>query len=166
MSGLEVTVQGLPKLLDRFRTLDFMGRGAREFLRDWSDQVKHQAQDTIPVFTGDARNSIETDMDNSRFPQWAKAYSNDPKVRWLDYGTGALSEDPQSAHHTYFPPPENLADWASSKGLDPYAVASRIFARGGTPPTRFFRNAIEEANRNLSSGLQRFGRNIEFDASH
>jgi len=167
MSGRSVEIQGLNRLVDRFRTLDFLGRGARDFLRDWSDQVRDNAVRNAPRFRGDLARSIETELEgNGRIPTGARVYSDDPKARWLDLGTGLLSEDPHSARRAYFPPPDRLRDWATGHGLDPYLVARGIFMRGGTPPTHFFTDAVEEANRNLSRGLARFGKDIEYDAGH
>lgn len=164
MSPIETTISGLPGLLRRFRTQDFMGRGARELLRDWSEEIRDEARGNARIFTGDMKNSILAEIDGGHFPKWARVYSDNPKVRWMEYGTGELSEDPKSSHTAYFPPPENLRDWSSSKGLDPNAVAAGIFARGGTPPTHFFSDAMTKAVDNLRPRIERFGATIEFDA--
>lgn len=158
-------VEGLDRLNKRLDSADFVTPGADKFLRDWSDRVKKEAQKTVRVFRGETKDSITAEVDRSKFPRWAEVFSEDPKARWLQYGTGALSEDPKSAKRAYFPPPENLRDWAASKGLDPYTVAQGIFSRGGTPPTHFFSDAVDSVGKDMSGLLSRFGGQIEFDAS-
>lgn len=165
MRSVQTSIEGMPRLLKRFQTLDFVGRGARDFLRDWSDTMKKEAKDRVSVFTGGTKLSIESEIEGGVFPKSARVYSDDPKARWLDMGTGALSVDPKSSKNPYFPPPENLAPWARFHGLDPYSVALGIFERGGTPPTYFWSAAEEAASRSMAGQLQRFGASIEYNAS-
>ena len=160
------TVDGLDKLGKRFDTADFVTPGARQFLRDWSDGVKTKAQRNVAVFRGDTKDSIEAKVDGATFPTWAETSVTSPTGRWREFGTGLLSEDPRSARRAYFPPPERLRDWSVSKGLDPYQVAQGIFTKGGTPPTHFFSDAIDDTGKDMSGMIQRFGGKIEFDASH
>lgn len=158
-SGIEI--ERLPGLLKRFRTIDFVARPASEFLRDWADAQREEIEDRIPIWTGETKDSFYLEIDQGAFPKWARIVSDDPRARWLEYGTGALSEDPYSSHEPYFPPPEALRDWADGHGLDAYTVAFGIFQRGGTKPTHFLSDAMEVANERLGSQLQRFGQMIE-----
>lgn len=162
---MRTTIEGLDKLQRRFDTMDFVAPGAEQFLRDWSEGVKEEAQRNVPVFHGDTRDSIDAEVKGGQFPTEASV-SVGEAGRWREYGTGELSEDPKSPRRPYFPPPERLRDWAQSKGRDPYEVAYGIWRSGGTPPTHFFSDAAETVERKMPGMLQRFGGKIEFDASH
>lgn len=160
-----VEIERLPYLQKRLRTLDFIARPARTFLRDWAEEVQKEIGKRVPVFTGETKDSFVIEIGPGAFPKTASVYSDDPRARWLQFGTGELSEDPQSAHQAYFPPVEGVRDWADSKGLDPFTVAVGIFRRGGTPPTHFASDAAEAVNDRLGDRIGRFGRLIEHEAA-
>jgi len=162
-TGIEI--ERLPGLLKRFRTIDFVARPARTFLRDWADESVKEIRKNAPTFSGEMVDSFQIEIGPGAFPKYASVFSDNPKTRWREYGTGALSEDPLSAHQAYFPPPENLREWSSAKGLDPYSVAVGIFRAGGTPPTHFVSNAMENLNSRLGPRLNRFGMMIETEAA-
>ena len=160
-----VYIERLPGLEKRLRTLDFVARPAREFVRDWNDELLGEILDHWPE--GESAGSFEVDYDKSHLlPRWGMVFSDNPVVRWKEYGTGELSEDPDSAHQAYFPPPDRLRSWADKRGLDPYLVARGIFQRGGTPPSRIIRDANERMNERLGSRIGRFGQMILTEAEH
>jgi len=162
--GTSVYIERLVPLEKRLRTIDFVARPAREFVRDWNEELLHEIQDNWP-YEGETRDSFEVDIDSSHLlPRWGMVFSDNPVVRWLEYGTGELSDDPESAHQAYFPPPDRLRDWSEKRGLDPYLVARGIFNRGGTPPKRLVRDANERMNARLGSRIGSLGRMIEREA--
>ena len=154
-------IERLPNLLTRFRTLDFVVIPAREFVREWGEAVKKEAEGRVSVFTGGTKDSFQIEIGPGKIPKYGQVYSDDPRARWLEYGTGALSEDPASSHQPYMPPISGVRDWADAKGLDPYTVALGIFRRGGTPPTHFMSDSIDNVNNRLNPMIGRFGRMIE-----
>ena len=162
---LAVEIQHLPGLLKRFRTLDFVARPATDFIRDWSSAMYQEIIDTAPTFRGDLKSSFYINIESSYIPKFGQVYSDDPKARWLEYGTGELSEDPQSSQAAYFPPPSRLRDWSSAHGMDPYVVALGIFRRGGTRPTHFLSNATDAVNSRIGVMVTNLGQMIELEAS-
>lgn len=157
-------IKGLDKLQKRLTTSDFVTKPTGTFLRDWREDFKKEAIDRAPNWRGGIINAIQSGQDTKRFPLWARVFSDVPEARWMEYGTGELSEDPQSARQRYFPPPERLRDWSVDHNLDPYAVAFGIWQRGGTPPTHFFSDAERAADSSMNQRLSRFGRDIEIQA--
>lgn len=158
-------IQGLDKLNKRLTEVDFMQKPAGAFLRDWREDFKAEAIDRAPIgATRGIISAIQMAQDTKRFPLWAQVFTEAPQARWSEYGTGLLSEDPQSAHQRYRPPASRIRDWAEHHGLDAFAVAEGIYNRGGTPPTHFFSDAERAADSRMNERLMRFGREIEREA--
>lgn len=155
-------IKGLDKMGKRLTTQDFIAKPTGTFLRDWRENLKREVLDRVPRNTGGLAEVIESIQDSARFPLFARVFAEDPKARWLEYGTGELSEDPKSPKMAYFPPPERLRDWAGDG--DPYALAYSIWRAGGTPPTHFFSDAERAADAAFSAQVARFGRNIGKEA--
>lgn len=155
-------IKGLAKMEQRLTTADFIAKPTGTFLRDWRETLKTEAIRRAPRGKGDLIHAIESAQDTSRFPLHARVFIDAPQGRWMEYGTGELSEDPKSPKAAYFPPPERLRDWADDG--DPYAVAFSIFEAGGTPPTHFFSDAERAADAAFSAQVARFGRNIGKEA--
>ena len=163
-TGIEI--EHMPYLLKRFRTLDFVERPAKMFIRDWADAVKEEIEDNMPVgVTGDAKESFRIEVGPGKIPRWGRVVSDSPVVRWIEYGTGELSEDPESAGQAYMPPPNRLRSWADSKGLDPVAVAVGIRQRGGTPARHIVSEAMDEINSRIGERVENLGEMIEYEAS-
>jgi hypothetical protein len=156
---------GLDKMNKRLKEQDFIAVPSGPFLRDWREDFKREAIKRAPRWTGELQKTIEMAQDTKKFPLWARVFSDSKVARWSNFGTGLLSEDPQSAKQRYFPPPAALAQWSSDHNLDPGAVAYGIFMRGGTPPTRFFSMAADAANASMNERLARFTTGIERQAA-
>lgn len=158
-------IKNLDKMNQRLTTQDFVAKPSGPFLRDWREDVRSEALDRAPEWKGNIRSSILSQQDSKRWPLWARVFSDVPQARWMEYGTGELSEDPLSPQRAYFPSVEGVRDWAESKGFDPYLLALSIQEKGGTPPLRFFRDAERAADARLNAKLMRFGRAIEAQAA-
>lgn len=159
------TIKGLPKMLKRLSDPTWVSKPAGVFLREWREDLKDEAIDRAPEWRGGIKSAIVGNQDTARFPLWARVFSEAPQARWVEFGTGALSEDPKSSHVPYFPPFTEgpLREWADSKGLDPYLVARGIFRAGGTPPTHFFSDAERATDSRFNTKMTRFGRAVLTD---
>ena len=157
-------VKGLKKLEKRLSDPDWVQRPAGAFLRDWREDFKSEAIERAPDWRGGIKRSIRSSQDTAKFPLYARVFSDDPAARWMEYGTGLLSEDPQSAHRRYFPSPAGLRDWSEDHGLNPWAVAHGIWERGGLAPRHFFRDAERAADANFNAHMAAFARDIQRQA--
>lgn len=158
-------IKNLNRLLKRLSDPDWIERPAGSFLHQWREDFRREAAAGAPYWMGDLKASIESLQDTAKFPLYARVFTDEPQGRWMEYGTGLLSEDPLSAHHAYFPPPAALEPWATDHGLNAWAVAAGIHARGGTEPRHFFRDAEQAADRSFNRYMAGFARGIEFYAA-
>lgn len=163
MSKSEV-IRGLEAMQRRLKELDFIAVPAGPFLRNWREDFREAAIDLAPRWKGDVVDSIMSAQDTAKFPLWSRVFSDAPQARWSQYGTGLLSEDPDSAKQRYFPSIEGVREWAEDHGYTAYEVALGIYRRGGTPPTNFFSKAADAANSRMNERLGRFAGGIERQA--
>lgn len=157
-------MKGLDKIQQRLTTTDFVAKPTGPFLRDWKENLRAEVLDRVPRYTGGLAEVIFSAQDSKRFPLYARVFSDEPKARWLEYGTGELSEDPSSPKVAYHPPSSGVRDWADHLGVEPWVIAHGIFLAGGTPPTHFFSEAEQAADAAFASQMMRFGRNIGVEA--
>lgn len=156
-----LVMKGLDRIQQRFTDPEWIQVPAGTFLRDWREDMRQEAIERAPRYTEELVRAIESAQDTRKFPLWARVFADVPQARWAEYGTGLLSEDPDSAKQAYFPNIEGIRNWAIDHGLDPYMVALGIFERGGTPPTHFFSDAERAADLNFNIRISRFGQDVE-----
>lgn len=154
-------VKGLDKLESRLSEPDWIEKPAGSLLRKWRDDVRAYVVEHVPVWRGESKAEFESEQDTAKFPLWARVFSNSPQARWMEYGTGLLSDDPKSAHRRYFPNILGITPWSLDHGLVPYLVAKGIYDRGGIAPRHYFRDAEAHADANLNRYLGAFAREIE-----
>lgn len=117
------------------------------------------------IWKGTSRQSFTSERDASDFPRWARVGSNLDTARWGEYGTGLLSEDPESAHRRYFPPPDAMEPWARAHGFESGFMASlAIFKKGGTEPRRYLRRAFDTSVPKMDGWLEHGAKIIESKA--
>src|SRR5215217_5791643 len=127
-----IRIHGIPELLRKLDHPEWVGGPMGAFLDRWRFAVQRQAVANFTrgpggwIDTGATRQSITSERDTDAMPAWARVGSNKDTARWGEFGTGLLSEDPESSRRRYFPPPAALAPWAAKKGLDPFLVARSI----------------------------------------
>ena len=137
----------------------------RELLERVSITIENRARTNAPVDTGRLRSSLAHEIDAAPIPLYAQVGSNVEYAPMVEYGTGLLSDAPDSKHSRYFPP------WgARNPGLDSLArhhgfansfvVALAIWKRGGTKPTRFLRNAFADSQADIGAELEALGKKI------
>lgn len=170
MSG-DVRLVGEQELARKLRAGLAAPAAARFLLDAWRFDVERGAKGNIArgpggwLWKGTTRRSLTSERDPAAFPRYARVGSNQDAARWGEYGTGLLSEDPQSAHRRYFPPPRALDAWAADHGFtNGYAVAAAISRRGGTAPRRFLRTAAEAAQGKIDGWLDEAARLVEAKA--
>lgn len=156
---------GFDRLMARLRRPDFIERPTSVLLDSWADDLRADAAAHAPVWKGALKNAILAERDHAALPLWAKVFADVPEARWVEYGTGLLSDDPASAHRRYFPPPLALQPWAEDHGLNPYAVAAGIYQRGGIAPKHFLRDAAARAVARMPKYEGQFAANVERQAA-
>lgn len=161
-------IRGMPELLRKLNQPKWAAVPGGRFLDAWTKTALTEVRQNVHAsffWHGDVEGSFRADRDRSFFPTWATVGSDDPVARFGEYGTGELSEDPESSHRAYFPNVLALTPWAEEKGISPFLVARAIFRKGGTEPRHFLRDAVEEANRQMPRLLSRFAGEIETEAA-
>lgn len=188
MSG-EANVRGYRELMAKLERPEWVEQPASNFLDRWRFAGEREAKKLAPRWRGHLRRSITSERDKARFPKWARIGTNLPYAKPVEFGTGLLSDAPDSKHRRYFPPPAALDAWAiahgfhtgsatkarASVGLIPpkpgeetthpgsygVLVSQIIFKRGGTHPRRFLRGGAEKANANIPRYLANMADEIE-----
>lgn len=180
---------GFDELQRKLRNPTWASGPAGRFLDMWRFHVERGAKANIKrgiggwLWHGNDRRSLTSERDHAQFPLWARVGSNSKSIRWGEFGTGLLSEDPQSAKRRYFPPPAALDKWAiahgfhtgsasgatagasASPGTYGYLVARMIWQQGGTKPRRFLRNAVKDAEPKIAGWLSQAAKAMEVEAS-
>lgn len=127
-------------------------------------EVLGEVQERTPVDTGRLRSSITVKVDPAPFPLWVKVGTGVHYSRPVEFGTGLLSEAPDSKHRRYFPPPQALSPWARRHGMSGqsagFLVARSIWRRGGTKPRRMFREGLQAALGRVEQILNRAAREM------
>ncbi len=171
MSNEPLTLEGVPELIRKLENPVWAYKPAGAFLDRWRFSTQRKAVANMKrgpggwIDTGGTRQSLTSERDNSPLPQWAKVGSNKPTARWGEYGTGLLSEDPESPKRRYFPPPSAFDRWAPKHGMTPFMAALSIYKKGGTEPRRFLRDAAEATEQDIPKYLGLMAKEIEMEAS-
>jgi hypothetical protein len=167
---------GVPPLLKKLDNPQWAYGPMGAFLDRWRFYVRGETEENMTHGTdtqrfhwkGDSKDSIKSERDRDSIPVWARVYSNHDPVRWGEYGTGLLSEDPKSGKHAFFPPPDALEEWAVDHGFEEgggYLVARAIFIKGGMAPHRFMRDAIDEGETHVPRFMRFMAADIEREAA-
>ena len=160
LNGVDYKIQGLASMLRKLGP-KLVADQMRVFLTKSAIVVQNRARQKTPVDRGRLRNSITTEVDGAQVPLWAKIGTNVPSAKPVEFGTGLLSEAPDSKKRRYFPPPAALDLWARRHGLPSgFVVAMAIFKRGGTKPVRMLINALRDSQSDISGYLKDAGRAI------
>lgn len=120
--------------------------------------VERAAKKNAPVDTGRLRSSIThavrtTGLINPTIQ--GIVGTNVKYAPYMEYGTGTFA-----GKSPYFPPPSALEGWARRHGMNAYLVALAIFENGGLEPRHYFKDALEETERQVSQILQTTVRTI------
>lgn len=152
---VSIEIRGLDRLIAKLGNL--LNEPIRNFFERSLITIQSRAREGAPVDRGQLRAGITYEIDASIPPTWGKiGVKQGVKAKAMEYGTGLLSDAPDSKHARYFPPwgarnPE-LELWARRHGFpNGFAVALAIYKRGGTAPRRYLRNGIKESMSDLDS---------------
>lgn len=183
MSDRDAILIGLPELVGKLKRPEWVYVPAGRFLDKWRQATQRRAVQNFArgpggwVDTGETRKSITSERDRDIFPVFARVGSNLDKARWGEYGTGLLSEDPDSSRKRHWPPADALEPWAKKKKIPKYDksgavigvlsgadVAAIIGIRGGLAPRQFLRDAVEETDSMIEGWLKEMATEIEKEA--
>jgi hypothetical protein len=159
------TIVGLPRLRAKLQHPVWVSRPTVQLIEQWMDFIKATASAGAPRWQGTLAGSFQSKHAGGEFPAWAEVWSNAPEASPMEFGTGMLSEAPDSKGGRHWPPGRALEPWARSKGLDPWAVAFAIGKRGGLAPRPYLRPAIKEAEGMFPGWLAATARQIEAQGS-
>jgi hypothetical protein len=139
---IEFDVRGLEEMMRQLspdKAQAAMRKGMESAMRDAANQTKLQT----PVDTGLLRADIQSEAREEGGDILGVLGTNKQYAKPVEYGTGLLSDAPDSKKSRYFPPPSALEGWAKRHGLNAYQVAHSIYMKGGTEPKRMFRSVLE-----------------------
>lgn len=167
-----VVIYGLPELLRKLEQPTWFWHPIRGFLEVWADDIETGWKENIHgrsgeswYWKGGAEASIQQLIDPSGQPMFAAVGTNEMKLRWGEFGTGLLSEDPDSGHRRHFPPPMALQEWALDHGFpNGWVVAKIISDRGGLEPRHLLRDAAKTTWEGVPAMLMSTARLIEIAA--
>jgi hypothetical protein len=143
-------LEGDDELIHKLRYPGWAAAPMRSFFDRWRFATERGTKANIKrgpggwLWKADTRRSFTSETDPAKFPHWARVGSM--TARWGDFGTGILSEDPESAKTRYFPPIEAVQQWADDHDKIAYFVALGIYERGGIAPRRFLREAAKASS--------------------
>lgn len=167
-------IKGFDELERKLEHPDWAYEPIRDLMQKWALFVQHE---TVARgmskrgpggwrWKGETAQSVTRQVDPAQFPQYANVGSAKKTFRWGEFGTGLLSEDPQSSKKRHWPPAAPLDAWALAHGFkDGAEVAFIIGRRGGLRPRRYLRNAFKESEKRLPAWLKQCSADIQAAAS-
>lgn len=168
MSDLRIVrIENLDKLLRKLDRPSWVAGPAGRFLDRWRFAVEAGGKRNAPSWRGHLRRSITSKRDQSFFPRHAEVGTNNPAAKPMEFGTGLLSDAPDSSHKRHWPPGAALEPWALAHGFGPgggFVVARAIGLRGGLKPRRFLRDAADDAEGKIGGWLAQMAGDIEAEA--
>ena len=114
------------------------------FLTNSVTEIQKKAREKAPHFTGALQRSI---LAEEGYPV-AKVKVNSPYGAAMEYGT-----------KPHMPPVDALTRWANDKGINPWALAFTIKAKG-TKAHPYFKPAIDESKPYINAQLQYVGNRL------
>jgi hypothetical protein len=172
-------IVGLDELLKDIADPTWLRNPTRRLLERWANKVQRETVANFErgpggwIDTAETRKSVthETDPGDDPFPTWTRVGSNRDQFRWGEYGTGLLSEDPESSHRRHWPPGDALQEWAIKHGFEDtegstagMKVARIIGLRGGIEPRRYLREAVATVDESMESFLSTWKAEVEAEA--
>lgn len=158
--NVEIEIIGLEKALAKCKPA-LLATPLHDLFFRSTTAVQNRARVNAPVDTGRLRSSIGIELDDAEVPLWGKVGTNVAYAKAMEFGTGLLSEAPDSRHARHIPPGDALDVWARRHGFESgWEVAKIIGRRGGLRPRRYLRNALKESLGDIRGFVERAGREI------
>jgi len=146
----------------KLRDPKLIGGPARKFLNKVANLIQGFGREEAPKDRGHLSQSITFNVDSSPMPLWAKVGTNKSYARAMEYGTGALSENPGAVSGWSFPSGPELETWARRHGFKSGShVADIIKWKGGLAARRYLRAAFSKAKPQTRRFVREFGTEIE-----
>lgn len=128
-------------------------------------EVRNEAVTLAPVDTGRLRSSIAYELAPQGQDLIARIGTNVQYAKSVEFGTGLLSEAPDSKGGRHWPPPDALNGWALRHGFSVESggstvalgqiVAEIIGKRGGLRPKPYLRPAFNKVKPKVSDAMER-----------
>lgn len=160
---VDVKVINLGPVLQRFRPETIL-RALKRMANNTGEIIVKKAVGKAPVDTGLLRASLAHEVKEDNEQIMIDVGSNVEYAIFVEYGTGALTDWPGGGKGYHFPPPAKLERWAQRHGFPPgggFVVARAIARRGGLPPKRYIRDAIDESIADIEKMAQAVAQDIE-----
>ena len=155
-----ITLRGADEMIARLGP-ELIAGPARNMLTRMAVRTQAYARVNAPKDSGRLANSIAFLVDSAVWPAWAKVGTNVGYAKPMEYGTGALSDAPESLGW-HFPSGSDLDRWASRHGFSSgYVVAAIIKNRGGLRPRKYLRKAFKQIRGNIPGFLRVMAQEVE-----
>lgn len=156
-----IVLEGLQEFLQKSNP-QLLAQPLRQFLQRSVITVQGKARENAPVDTGRLRSSIATEIDSSTPPHWGQIGTNVSYAKPMEYGTGRLSDAPDSQGGVHWPPGDALQTWASRHGFKSgYQVARIIGKRGGLKPRKYLRKALSDSLSAIQGFVNQLGDDLK-----
>jgi hypothetical protein len=181
--GQTIHVKGVADLVAKLDPGKLAGEPGRNFLNRWALAVERGGKDKAPKWRGHLRRSITHEIEGSAIPRYARVGTNVAYAEAMEFGTGLLSESPNSKHTRHYPPPAALDAWAiahgfhagtkksakanaaDSPGTYGKQVSDIIGRRGDLKPRRYLRDAADETKPKIPGWIELMAQEIEQGAA-
>ena len=132
-----------------------MLKNLKKKLEETAIKLSLDIKGEVPVSSGELKNSVSYEMTEKGFFISAFDY-----IEFIDKGVNGTLKNVGSpySYSNKKPPIKSLRQWASKRGLNPYAVQTNLF-KYGKKPKRFLKKADEEFD--VDSILVAYGNDIE-----
>ena len=150
---VDVDIEGLDAALAKVGP-ELYAKPLRDFFKRCGIYVSDRAKELAPVDTGRLRASLTYVVDTGEPPQQVEMGTNVEYAKPVEFGTGMLSDAPDSSQSRHWPPAAALDVWAARHGFSSGAHVARIIGmRGGLEPRRYLRNAFEQSREAINGFL-------------
>lgn len=162
-----VELKGLDNILSKLDK-SLIAKPSHDFFARVGITVQGKARQNAPVDTGNLRNEIMYEVDDSTPTLWTKVgllqakqgSSLWVKGRAMEYGTGRLGDPAVSHKSGHWPPASALERWAVRHGTTGAAVARAIGKAGGLRPRPYLRTGLKESMDDIKRLLAKMGDEI------
>jgi hypothetical protein len=148
---------------------ELLQKPLKDFFDNASKTVQGKARLKAPRDRSQLANSIDTQLDKSIPPLWAKVgvlKADDDKGLWfkaraMEYGTGRQGDPAVSHKEQHWPPGAALNVWGRRHGgASGYAIAAAIGKAGGLRPRPYLRPGLQESIPLIKNYIVKLGADI------
>lgn len=168
MADIEVKIEGMEEILRNLAaphvlpaTKNRMKRAALAVEVSAKDNMRTTERGKTASNTGATLSSLTSTVEELGSDIVGIVGSKRKTARWMEFGTGLLSEDPRSSKKRHWPPAAALEEWARRHGFESGAIVAHIIGRrGGLKPRRFLRDAFESNRQTIIDELSHIPQDV------